>query len=111
MIQFSLEKKAKQRLSFCFLPHLAASSSSHGYPSSSKKKVNWDALAAEAVKEDEKKRNPEDPNSGGGREVNELFQKLYAGATDDQVRVLAEACRSESTDNIYRCFLSISVVL
>ncbi|KAK9895546.1 SGS-domain-containing protein [Cystobasidium minutum MCA 4210] len=68
-----------------------SSSSSHGYPSSSRKKVNWDALAAQAVKEDETKYDPNDPNAGGDKAVNELFQKLYAGATDDQRRAMIKS--------------------
>jgi suppressor of G2 allele of SKP1 len=43
-------------------------------------------LAAQVQKEED---NPDpdaqkDPNSGGDKALNEVFQKLYAGATDDR---------------------------
>lgn len=63
------------------------SNASHGYPSSSKKKTNWDAIAAQATKEEEERGKSDDPNAGGDKAVNELFQKLYAGATDEQVNL------------------------
>ena len=57
------------------------------YPSSSRKKKNWDALAADIQKEEDKPvpEDQKDPNAGGEKELNKLFQKLYADATEDQV--------------------------
>ena len=64
------------------------------YPSSSRTKKNWDALAAD-IQKDEDKPVPEDqkdPNAGGDKELNKLFQKLYSGATEDQV--IHRVCRT-----------------
>lgn len=60
-------------------------SAAHGYPSSSRKKTNWDAIAADVQKEEEKPSDPKDPNASGDVEVNKLFQRLYKDASDDQV--------------------------
>jgi hypothetical protein len=68
---------------------------SHGYPSSARKKKNWDALAQEAEKQEKKESDDlnKDPNSGGDRELNKVFQSLYAGATPEQVsRILLHYC-------------------
>ncbi|KAI8450480.1 SGS domain-containing protein [Phakopsora pachyrhizi] len=63
------------------------------YPSSSKKKTDWDRLANSLEKEDQQEiqNSGLDPNSGGDRALNELFQKLYADATDDQRRAMMKS--------------------
>ncbi|KAM0754730.1 SGS-domain-containing protein [Meredithblackwellia eburnea MCA 4105] len=62
------------------------SGTGRSYPTSSKVKTNWDALAKSAVEEEEKGKEAmsKDPNGGGDKQLNELFQKLYEGATDEQ---------------------------
>ncbi|KAL7006854.1 Cochaperone protein [Cystobasidiomycetes sp. EMM_F5] len=56
------------------------------YPTSARVKRDWDAIAAGIQKEEDSpaKDDNKDPNAGGDRELNKLFQKLYAGATDEQ---------------------------
>jgi len=54
------------------------------YPTSARHKTNWDKLAKEAAEEESKLPDNKDPNSGGEVELNRLFKKLYADATDDQ---------------------------
>lgn len=66
----------------------------HSYPTSSKHKTNWDKFVIDAEKEDEalNRERKGDPNSfGGDRQLNELFQKLYADATDDQRRAMIKS--------------------
>lgn len=67
--------------------------SEHSYPSSSKKHTNWDALAKAATAEEEKSQTAagNDPNAGGDKQLNELFQKLYADATDEQRRAMVKS--------------------
>ena len=69
-----------------YVPDTSASNGAPSYPSSSKKKKNWDALAADIEKEEDKPvpEGEKDPNAGGDKALNEVFQKLYAGATDDR---------------------------
>ncbi|KAI9629253.1 hypothetical protein KEM48_011101 [Puccinia striiformis f. sp. tritici PST-130] len=60
-----------------------------GYPSSARRKTNWDELANTVIKEEEEVvKNLKDPNAGGDRALNELFQKLYADATDEQKKAM-----------------------
>lgn len=63
------------------------------YPTSSKKTTNWDALAQSALEEEEKSKEgaSSGPNSGGDKQLNELFQKLYANATDEQRRAMIKS--------------------
>lgn len=70
-----------------------ASSAAHSYPSSSKKHTNWDALAKAATEEEEKIKSAgaKDPNAGGDKQLNELFQKLYEGATEDQRKAMIKS--------------------
>lgn len=65
----------------------------HSYPSSSKKRTNWDQFVQESNQEEEQegKQRDKDPNAGGDVAVNELFQKLYADATDDQRRAMIKS--------------------
>ncbi|GAA5820058.1 hypothetical protein JCM3770_002121 [Rhodotorula araucariae] len=65
----------------------------HAYPSSSRKQHNWDAIVKQSAEEDEelKKEFGKDPNAGGDAALNELFQKLYADATDDQRRAMVKS--------------------
>nr|ALR73091.1 suppressor of G2 allele of SKP1-like protein [Glaciozyma antarctica] len=68
-------------------------SGEHSYPSSSKKHTNWDALARAAAEEEEKGKTAagKDSNAGGDKQLNELFQKLYADATDEQRRAMIKS--------------------
>lgn len=63
------------------------------YPTSAKKQTNWDAIAKSAVDEEEKsaKEHDKDPNAGGDKKLNELFQKLYADADDNQRRAMVKS--------------------
>ncbi|GAA5926933.1 co-chaperone SGT1 [Sporobolomyces koalae] len=65
----------------------------HAYPSSSRKRHNWDDIVKQSAKEDEElqKDFSNDPNAGGDRALNEMFQKLYADATDDQRRAMIKS--------------------
>ncbi|KAM0786578.1 hypothetical protein ACM66B_002034 [Microbotryomycetes sp. NB124-2] len=69
----------------------SAASASHAYPSSAKKRTNWDQLVRESAQEDEQQGKSKDPNGGGDAALNELFQKLYADATDDQRRAMIKS--------------------
>ena len=62
------------------------------YVTSSRKKTDWDALAREAQKEEDAPADSKDPNAGGDKALNKLFQQLYAGATDDQRRAMMKSC-------------------
>ncbi|GAA5840014.1 hypothetical protein JCM11251_006587 [Rhodosporidiobolus azoricus] len=66
---------------------------SHAYPSSSRKQHNWDAIVKESAKEDAEleKEFSKNPNAGGDKALNELFQKLYADATDEQRRAMVKS--------------------
>lgn len=63
------------------------------YPTSSKKATNWDRLANDAMAEEAKlaKAHEKDPNAQGDKKLNELFQQLYADATDDQRRAMVKS--------------------
>ncbi|OAV89902.1 hypothetical protein PTTG_28501 [Puccinia triticina 1-1 BBBD Race 1] len=62
------------------------------YPSSARRKTNWDHLANSAEKEEEEAaKNLNDPNAGGDRALNEVFQKLYADATDEQKKAMMKS--------------------
>lgn len=62
------------------------------YPSSSRRKTDWERLAKTAEKEEEEAiKNLQDPNAGGDRALNELFQKLYADATDEQKKAMMKS--------------------
>lgn len=65
----------------------------HAYPSSSKKRHNWDEIVKASAAEDEalSKDFAKDPNAGGDRALNEMFQKLYADATDDQRKAMIKS--------------------
>ncbi|BGP17726.1 hypothetical protein JCM10213_005307 [Rhodosporidiobolus nylandii] len=65
----------------------------HAYPSSSRKRHNWDAIVKESAAEDAEaeKAAQKGPNAGGDKALNELFQKLYADATDDQRRAMIKS--------------------
>ncbi|SCZ87678.1 BZ3500_MvSof-1268-A1-R1_Chr2-2g05144 [Microbotryum saponariae] len=72
------------------------STPTHSYPSSSKKKItNWDAFVKTAEEEESAQAHQEgakkDPNAGGDKALNEMFQKLYEGATDDQRRAMIKS--------------------
>ncbi|GAA6040550.1 hypothetical protein JCM8097_005459 [Rhodosporidiobolus ruineniae] len=66
---------------------------SHAYPSSSRKRHNWDAIVKESAAEDAalEKEFSKNPNAGGDKALNEMFQKLYADATDDQRRAMIKS--------------------
>ncbi|GAA5902099.1 hypothetical protein JCM8208_002476 [Rhodotorula glutinis] len=68
-------------------------STQHAYPSSSRKQHNWDAIVKQSADEDEQLSNEfsKDPNAGGDAALNQLFQKLYADATDDQRRAMIKS--------------------
>ncbi|KAK4046798.1 Cochaperone protein [Microbotryomycetes sp. JL201] len=68
-----------------------SSSNAHAYPSSAKKRTNWDQVVKESTEEDEMAGKAKDPNGGGDAALNELFQKLYADATDDQRRAMIKS--------------------
>ncbi|KAL8286589.1 hypothetical protein RQP46_004606 [Phenoliferia psychrophenolica] len=76
-------------------PTSTTTPSSHSYPSSSKKHTNWDAFAKAAAAEEEAtataQATSKDPNAGGDKQLNELFQKLYAGATEDQRKAMIKS--------------------
>jgi len=65
----------------------------HAYPSSSKKRHNWDEIVKASAAEDEalSKDRSKDPNAGGDQALNEMFQKLYADATDDQRKAMIKS--------------------
>lgn len=65
----------------------------HSYPSSSRKRHNWDDIVKQSAKEDEALAEElrKNPNAGGDKALNELFQKLYADATDDQRRAMIKS--------------------
>ncbi|GAA6059006.1 hypothetical protein JCM10212_001716 [Sporobolomyces blumeae] len=65
----------------------------HAYPSSSRKRHNWDEIVKASAAEDESlsKEFAADPNAGGDKALNEMFQKLYADATDDQRRAMIKS--------------------
>jgi hypothetical protein len=65
----------------------------HSYPSSSKKRTNWDALVKSNADEEKAaaEAHGKDPNAGGDKALNELFQKLYADATDEQRRAMIKS--------------------
>lgn len=65
----------------------------HAYPSSSRKQHNWDDIVKQSAEEDEQlsKEFSKDPNAGGDAALNQLFQKLYADATDDQRRAMIKS--------------------
>lgn len=44
-----------------------------------------------AEEEKTAKDHEKDPNAGGDKKLNELFQKLYADATDDQRRAMVKS--------------------
>ncbi|GAA5879799.1 hypothetical protein JCM16303_004184 [Sporobolomyces ruberrimus] len=71
----------------------AQTSSTHAYPSSSRKRHDWDKIIKDAAEEDEKlqKDISKDPNAGGDRALNDMFQKLYADATDDQRKAMIKS--------------------
>lgn len=54
------------------------------YPSSARRKNNWDSMAADIAKEEEASRNKksDDPNNAG--DPNELFKMLFQNGTDEQ---------------------------
>ncbi|GAA5993429.1 hypothetical protein JCM11641_007155 [Rhodosporidiobolus odoratus] len=66
---------------------------SHAYPSSSRKRHNWDAIVKASTEEDAQleKESSKNPNAGGDKALNELFQKLYADATDDQRKAMIKS--------------------
>ncbi|CEQ41159.1 SPOSA6832_02839 [Sporobolomyces salmonicolor] len=75
-------------------PAESAAAGAHAYPSSSRKHHNWDAIARDAAAEDEafeKEFSTKNPGAGGDKQLNELFQKLYADATDDQRRAMVKS--------------------
>ncbi|GAA5889299.1 hypothetical protein JCM5296_005860 [Sporobolomyces johnsonii] len=75
-------------------PAESAPASAHAYPSSSRKRHNWDAIARDAAAEDEaleRDLSNKNPGAGGDKQLNELFQKLYADATDDQRRAMIKS--------------------
>ncbi|TKA55940.1 hypothetical protein B0A53_01639 [Rhodotorula sp. CCFEE 5036] len=65
----------------------------HAYPSSSRKQHNWDAIVKQSAEEDDElaKEFSKDPNAGGDSALNEMFQKLYADATEDQRRAMIKS--------------------
>ncbi|GAA6014045.1 hypothetical protein JCM11491_003499 [Sporobolomyces phaffii] len=71
----------------------SAAPTTHAYPSSSRKRHNWDDIVKQSTLEDEQdsKSRAKDPNAGGDRALNEMFQKLYADATDDQRRAMIKS--------------------
>jgi suppressor of G2 allele of SKP1 len=95
----------------------------HAYPSSSRKQHNWDAIVKASAAEDEAlaKDFSKDPNSGGDKQLNEMFQQLYAGATDDQRRAMIKSYQESngtalSTDwkdvsKVRRFFLSCIIYM
>ena len=65
----------------------------HAYPSSSRKRHDWDDIVKQSAAEDEElqKELSKNPNAGGDKALNEMFQKLYADATDDQRRAMIKS--------------------
>jgi hypothetical protein len=63
------------------------------YPSSSRTKHNFDLIARTAEEEEaeEEKRHASDPNAGGDKALQQLFQKLYADADDDQKKAMLKS--------------------
>jgi suppressor of G2 allele of SKP1 len=55
------------------------------YPSSSKKKLDWDALAKETEKEDE------EDKPQGEQALNALFQQIYANSSEDVKRAMMKS--------------------
>ena len=49
------------------------------------------AKAATAEEEKSQTAAGNDPNAGGDKQLNELFQKLYADATDEQRRAMVKS--------------------
>ncbi|GAA5895701.1 uncharacterized protein JCM6883_001593 [Sporobolomyces salmoneus] len=74
-------------------PSTTSAPPTHAYPSSSRKRHNWDDIVKQSAAEDEQlqKEISKDPNAGGDRALNEMFQKLYADATDDQRRAMIKS--------------------
>ncbi|GAA6016265.1 hypothetical protein JCM10207_000451 [Rhodosporidiobolus poonsookiae] len=71
----------------------AGAKTAHAYPSSSRKQHNWDAIVKQSAAEDEalEKEFSKNPNAGGDKALNDLFQKLYADATDEQRRAMIKS--------------------
>ncbi|GAA5864747.1 hypothetical protein JCM8547_008294 [Rhodosporidiobolus lusitaniae] len=65
----------------------------HSYPSSSRKRHNWDAIVQASAAEDAEleKEFSKNPNAGGDKALNEVFQKLYADADEDQRRAMIKS--------------------
>lgn len=65
----------------------------HAYPSSARKQHNWDAIVKQSAEEDAAlaKEFSKSGSGGGDKALNEMFQKLYADATDDQRRAMIKS--------------------
>lgn len=61
------------------------------YPTSARKQTNWDAVAKAAALEDDAPMDSKDPNAGGDKALNKLFQTLYADATDEQKKAMIKS--------------------
>ncbi|KAH9821276.1 SGS domain-containing protein [Melampsora americana] len=73
-------------------PAIKAEDHSSAYPSSSRRKTNWDQLAKTVEKEEEEDGSKDkDPNAGGDVALNKLFQKLYGDASDEQKRAMMKS--------------------
>ncbi|KAI5478858.1 hypothetical protein MNV49_004492 [Pseudohyphozyma bogoriensis] len=84
---------------------------SHVYPTSSKRApTNWDRLAKEALDEETEagKVANKDPNAGGDKQLNELFQKLYSDATDDQRRAMIKSYQESNGTALSTDWSSVS---
>ena len=86
----TLEKKSSSGSSsiiknFDHLDPSAPPQDPHKFPSSSKTFRDWDKMAAEATKE-EAEEKPE-----GDAALNQFFQKIYGGGTDEQKRAMMKS--------------------
>lgn len=61
------------------------------YPTSAKKRTNWDDVVKADAEDDEELLKSKDKNASGDADVSKLFQTLYADATDEQKKAMIKS--------------------